>query len=168
FTRVARDGTLLKGYENNDVTFPTDVTGAIEGQLICRHWTSRTVFDHGSHAGEFHQYTDTPSGTYWCTAQTSTGDGGDFSITVGVPFDQAKWFQGRDATSRSVSRCPDPSCCREPAPQLAGRWRNAAWPSAKVHTHIFSALPSGTFPGVDDTEVYQFLKAHAPTDDDEG
>jgi hypothetical protein len=30
-----------------------------------------------------------------------------------------------------------------------------------VHAHIFSPLPSGTFPGVDDRELYEFLETHA-------
>jgi len=161
FLRVRADGTLLKGYENDDVNFPTDVTGAIEGQIVCRNWTSRTVFDEHQGAGEFHQYTDTPTGTFWCSAQTGRADDGEFSITLGVPFAHAKWFRGRDTTDRSVSTCPDPACCREPAPELSARWRDAAWPSAKLHTHILSALPSGTFPGVDDAEVYEFLARHS-------
>lgn len=161
FLRVHYDGTLLKGYENDDVNFPTDVTGAIEGQIVCRNWTSRTVFAEHQGAGEFHQYTDTPSGTFWCSAQTGRADDGDFSITLGVPYAHAKWFRGRDTTDRSVSHCPDPTCCKEPAPDLASQWREAAWPSAKLHTHILSALPAGTFPGVDDAEVYEFLARHS-------
>lgn len=160
FLRVQADGTLLKGYENDNVNFPTDVTGAIEGQIVCRNWTSRTVFDEHQGAGEFHQYTDTPTGTFWCSAQTGRGDDGEFSITLGVPYAEAKWFRGRDTVSRSVSTCPDPSCCREPSADLSERWSRAAWPSAKLHTHILSALPSGTFPGVDDAEVYEFLARH--------
>ncbi|MDY7526583.1 MULTISPECIES: hypothetical protein [unclassified Cryobacterium] len=31
----------------------------------------------------------------------------------------------------------------------------------RLHAHVLSPLPSGTFPGVDDTEVYEFLEAHA-------
>lgn len=162
FARVTRGGTLLKGYENDGVTFPEDVTGAIEGQTVCRHWTSRTVFDVDDLVGEFHSYTDTVTGTYWCSAQTGSGDSGDFSITIGVPYVESRWFRGRETASRSVSRCPDPTCCKQPDPDLARRWSGAAWPSAKVHTHIFGALPSGTFPGVDDAEVYAFLDAHAP------
>lgn len=162
FARVGEDGTLLKGYENDDVDFPTDVTGAIEGQRVCRQWTSRTVFDHAEVAGEFHQYTDTPSGTFWCSAQVAAGTDGDVSITLGVPFAQAKWFRGRETTSRSVSRCPDPACCTRAPQELAERWQEVAWPSAMLHTRILSALPSGTFPGVDDAEVYQFLEEHAP------
>jgi hypothetical protein len=40
-------------------------------------------------------------------------------------------------------------------------WQGRAWSSAKVHAHIFSPLPQGTFPGVDDRELYQFLETHA-------
>ncbi|GAB2980844.1 XRE family transcriptional regulator [Actinotalea caeni] len=162
FARVTRDGTLLKGYENDGVAFPQDVTGAIEGQTVCRHWTSRAVFDVDDLVGEFHCYTDTVTGTYWCSAQTGSGTDGDFSITIGVPYVESRWFRGRETTNRSVSRCPDPTCCKQPDPRLARRWSDAAWPSAKVHTHIFGALPSGRFPGVDDAEVYAFLDAHAP------
>lgn len=165
FARVGRDGTLFKGYENDGVTFPEDVTGAIEGQQVCRHWTSRTVFAQPDLVGEFHAYTDTVTGTYWCSAQTGSGAGGDFSVTIGVPYAASRWFRGRETTERSVSRCPDPACCKTAAPGLARRWAAAAWPSAKVHTHIFGALPSGTFPGVDDAEVYAFLQAHAPATD---
>lgn len=162
FARVGIDGTLFKGYENDGVTFPEDVTGAIEGQTVCRHWTSRTVFDQPDRIGEFHAYTDTVTGTYWCSAQTGSGAAGEFSITVGVPYVESRWFRGRESSERSVSRCPDPACCKAPDPDLARRWAGAAWPSAKVHTHIFGALPSGTFPGVDDAEVYAFLQAHVP------
>ncbi|BEP13907.1 hypothetical protein acdb102_22180 [Acidothermaceae bacterium B102] len=161
FSRVSRDGTLLKGYENDGVTFATDVTGAIEGQQVCRRWTSRTVFDHADHAGGFKQYTDTPSGSFWCSAHIGTGASGDFSVTVGVPYSAAKWFRGRDTTVHSVSRCPDPTCCRRPSSELSERWSQASWPSAKLHTHILASLPGGAFPGVDDVDVYQFLDQHA-------
>ncbi|ACQ81844.1 transcriptional regulator, XRE family [Beutenbergia cavernae DSM 12333] len=161
FVRATRDGTLVRGYENDGVTFRTDVTGAVEGQAACRHWAARTVFDHGERAGEFHQYTDTPSGTYWCSAQAGEGTDGEFSITIGVPFDAARWFRGRETASRSTSTCPDERCCRLPSADLASRWADASWPSAKMHAHILSPLPRGTFPGVDDVEVYEFLDAHA-------
>src|SRR5690606_3984617 len=44
FMRVGEDGVIYKAYENDDVTFPTDVSGAIEGQVVCRYWASRAVF----------------------------------------------------------------------------------------------------------------------------
>ncbi|HEU0256862.1 MAG TPA: helix-turn-helix domain-containing protein, partial [Microbacteriaceae bacterium] len=35
FVRVGGDGALMKGYENDGLNLPTDVTGAIEGQFVC-------------------------------------------------------------------------------------------------------------------------------------
>jgi len=45
--------------------------------------------------------------------------------------------------------------------ELSKRWAHKAWPSARLHAHILSPLPSGTFPGVDDTELYAFLDEHS-------
>jgi hypothetical protein len=82
---------------------------------------------------------------------------------VGVRYADVRWFRGRETTSRAHSRCPDERCCRRPPQHLAQRWDKQAWPSARAHTHLLAALPPGTFPGVDDTEVYEFLEAHAGT-----
>ncbi|PXA70065.1 helix-turn-helix domain-containing protein [Cryobacterium arcticum] len=161
FLRVSGDGALQKGYENDGLPLPADVTGSIEGQLVCKQWSARSAFTHTNRTTEFYQYTDTPAGTFWCATQTGTTSDGEFSISVGAPFAQAKWFRGRETTQRAVSRCPDESCCRRPSGAVAGRWSGLAWPSARLHAHVLSPLPSGTFPGVDDTEVYEFLEAHA-------
>ena len=161
FLRVGEDGALYKGYENDGLQLPTDVTGSTEGQLVCRHWSARTAFWRPNRTNEFYQYTDTPTGTYWCSTQTGTSSNEEFSITFGVPFADAKWFRGRDTSNRAASRCPDLSCCRRPDTELSKRWAHKAWPSAKLHAHILAPLPSGTFPGVDDTELYAFLEAHS-------
>ncbi|MBC7443486.1 MAG: helix-turn-helix domain-containing protein [Ramlibacter sp.] len=161
FLRVTGDGALQKGYENDGLPLPADVTGSIEGQFVCKQWSARSAFTHTNRTTEFYQYTDTPVGTFWSATQTGAMDGGEFSISVGVPFAQAKWFRGRETTQRAVSRCPDESCCRRPASDMSSRWAGKAWPSARLHAHVLSPLPSGTFPGVDDTEVYEFLEAHA-------
>jgi len=161
FLRVGDDGALYKGYENDGLPLPTDVTGAIEGQLVCKKWSARSAFTQTNRTTERYQYTDTPTGTYWCATQTGTTTAGSFSITVGVPFTAAKWFRGRETTARAVSTCPDESCCRRPASELAERWGGNAWPSARLHAHILSPLPVGSFPGVDDSEVYAFLDAHS-------
>ncbi|MHC5796889.1 helix-turn-helix domain-containing protein [Lacisediminihabitans sp. FW035] len=161
FLRVGEDGALYKGYENDGLQLPTDVTGSTEGQLVCRHWSARTAFWRPNRTNEFYQYTDTPTGTYWCSTQTGTSSNEEFSITFGVPFADAKWFRGRDTTNRVASRCPDANCCRRPTTELSKRWAHKAWPSAKLHAHILAPLPSGTFPGVDDTELYAFLEAHS-------
>ena len=161
FLRVGDDGALYKGYENDGLRLPTDITGSTEGQLVCRQWAARTAFSRTNRTTEFYQYTDTDTGTYWCSTQTGTTATEEFSITFGVPFADAKWFRGRDTKHRQESRCPDASCCRRPAGDVAERWRHRAWASAKLHAHILSPLPQGTFPGVDDTELYEFLEAHS-------
>lgn len=160
FLRVGDDGALYKGYENDGIQLPTDVTGSTEGQLVCRHWSARAAFSRTNRTTEFYQYTDTPTGTYWSSTQTGTGTQEEFSITFGVPFNDAKWFRGRETRNRATSTCPDESCCRRPSGELAEKWSHRAWASAKLHAHILSPLPSGTFPGVDDTELYAFLEAH--------
>ena len=161
FLRVNGDGALLKGYENDGLPLPTDVTGSIEGQWVCKKWSARTSFEQTNRTTENYQYTDTPAGTFWCATQTGRTDAAEFSITIGVPFNQAKWFRGRETTVRASSTCPDESCCRRAPNELAERWSGHAWPSARLHAHVLSPLPSGTFPGVDDAEVYAFLEAHA-------
>jgi transcriptional regulator with XRE-family HTH domain len=161
FLRVGDDGAVYKAYENDGLRLPVDVTGSTEGQLVCRHWSARTAFDRTSRTTEFYQYTDTPEGTFWDSTQTGTGASEEFSISIGVPFAHAKWFRGRETENREVSRCPDVSCCRTPSSDLANRWAGKAWSSARLHAHILSPLPSGTFPGVDDQELYAFLEAHA-------
>ena len=138
-----------------------DVTGSVEGQIVCRKFSARGAFDQQNRATEHYQYTDTPAGTFWCSTQTGNTTDGEFSITVGVPFDDARWFRGRETASRAVSTCPDEACCRRPAPETASRWEGKSWPSARVHMQMFSPLPRGAFPGVDDSEVYSFLERHA-------
>ncbi|WP_306232033.1 helix-turn-helix transcriptional regulator [Agrococcus beijingensis] len=159
FQKVHESGIIYKAYENDGVTFPADHTGAIEGQPVCKHWTSREVFDVADKVNAFEQYTETPAGTFWCTAMTERSAAGEFSLSIGVPFSQAKWFRGRATKERSASRCPDPTCCRRPPADLAAAWAGQAWPSARAHSHLLAALPPGAFPGVDETEVYSFLAA---------
>jgi len=163
FLRVGDDGALYRGYENDGVGFRTDPTGAIEGQLVCKGWAARAAFARRDRTTEFHQYTDTPHGTYWCTTQTGATSSGPFSITVGVPYAHSKWFRGRETTRRAVSRCPDETCCRLPPGDLATRWADQSWPSARLHAQILAPLPQGTFPGVDDSDLYAFLERHATT-----
>ncbi|WP_226532424.1 helix-turn-helix transcriptional regulator [Microbacterium paraoxydans] len=161
FLRVDSTGAITRVYENDDLPLPMDVTGAVEGQRVCRKFQARAAFTQQNRTVEHHQYTDTPSGTFWCSTQTGSSTDGEFSVTVGVPFDDARWWRGRETNDRAASTCPDESCCRRPSPELSERWSGRAWPSARVHTHMFSPLPRGAFPGVDDNEVYSFLARHA-------
>src|ERR671912_606952 len=161
FLRVDGSGAISRVYENDDLPLPMDVTGAVDGQAACRKFLARSAFEEHNRTTEHYQYTDTPAGTFWCSTQTGTTSDGEFSITVGVPFDDAKWFRGRETSKRALSTCPDESCCRRPSNDLTARWKGKAWPSARVHMQMFSPSPRGAFPGVDDNEVYAFLDRHA-------
>ena len=163
FTRTDASGTIYKAYENDGLTYPTDATGAIEGQLACRQFASRRVFGSADRYATYTQFTDTPTGTFFCTSHVEPGGGGEFAVTVGVPFQHAKWFRGSDTTRRRKSGCPAATCCRRPPEELASKWAGNAWPSARAHSHLLAALPPGTFPGVDTTDVYAFLERHAPS-----
>ncbi len=162
FTRTDAAGTIYKAYENDGMNFPADATGAIEGQLVCREHASRRVFSSPDRYGSYAQYTDTRAGTFFCASHVEPSSGGEFAVTVGVPFPHAKWFRGSDTQRRRRSTCPLPTCCRRPPTDLADRWSGQAWPSARAHSHLLAALPPGTFPGVDTTDVYTFLDRHAP------
>lgn len=165
FLRVTDDGAVAKAYENDGLRLPVDVTGSTEGQFVCRKWSARTAFARTNRTTEFYQYTDTPEGTFFESTQTGTTGSEEFSITIGVPFAHSKWFRGRETQNRTHSTCPDESCCRKPSPDLTDRWAGKAWSSAKLHAHILSPLPSGTFPGVDDRELYEFLQSHSAAAD---
>jgi predicted transcriptional regulator/DNA-binding Xre family transcriptional regulator len=162
FLKVHESGTISKAYENDSVLFPTDALGAVEGQTVCRYWSARRVFDVADRFSPYHQYTDKPTGTYWCTSRIQSTGRGAFSVSVGTPFAHVKWFRGRDTTNRFTSTCPDESCCRKPPPGLATRWQGRSLPSPRLNSSLLAAMPTGAFPGVDSTEVFQFLDGHAP------
>ncbi len=160
FVKNDAGGIIYKAYENDGVVFPADEAGAIEGQRMCREWSGRQVFAAADRFSPLYQYSDTPSGTYWCVAFVDPGPERGFAVTLGVPFEHSRWFRGRETTRRVTSACPDGECCQRPPARLAARWDGLAWPSARAHSHILSALPRGSFPGVDEADVYAFLERH--------
>jgi transcriptional regulator with XRE-family HTH domain len=160
FLRVGDDGAIYKAYENDGLPLPVDVSGSVEGQLVPRGWAARAAFARTNRTTEFHQITDTPAGTFWCSTQTGTTPTEEFSISVGVRFADSKWFRGRDTKVRGDATRPAEDGDGSGA-ELASRWAGYAWPSAKLHAHILSPLPAGTFPGVDDDEVHRFLEKHS-------
>lgn len=162
FMKVHESGTIIKAYENDGVKFPSDALGAVEGSLVCRNWTARSVFDVEDRFSPWYQYTDMATGTFWCTSRIEKAKEGEYSVSVGVPFAHVKWFRGRDTAHRATSNCPNERCCRRASPELADRWEGQAWPAARTPTSLLAALPTGAFPGVDSVEVYEFLEAHAP------
>ncbi len=160
FVKNDEGGIIYKAYENDGVVFPADATGAIEGQRMCRQWSGRQVFAAEDRFSPHYQYSDTPSGTYWCAAFVDQSRERGFAITLGVPFEHSRWFRGRETLLRRASACPDGECCQRPPAGLAARWEGRAWPSARAHSHILSALPTGSFPGVDEADVFNFLERH--------
>jgi XRE family transcriptional regulator, fatty acid utilization regulator len=160
FVKNDAGGIIYKAYENDGVLFPADATGAIEGQRMCRQWSGRQVFTADDRFSPYYQYSDTPSGTYWCAAFVDQSRETGFAITLGVPYEHSRWFRGRDTLRRLSSACPDGECCQRPPAGLATRWEGLAWPSARAHSHILSALPTGSFPGVDEADVFSFLERH--------
>jgi transcriptional regulator with XRE-family HTH domain len=164
FLRVGDDGVVYKAYENDGLALPVDVTGSPEGQIVCRHWSAREAFVRTNRTTEYYQFTDTPEGTFWESTQIGTSTSDEFSITVGVRFEDAKWFRGRDTTGRKASQCPDLACCRNASDPMRSKWSGKAWTSARLHAHVLSPLRGGMFPGVDDVELFEFLRSHESPD----
>lgn len=162
FLKVHESGTITKAYENDDVNFPSDRLGSIEGQLCCRKWTSRVVFGVDDRFNPYYQYTDTGNGTYWCTARVERSSEGAHSVSVGVRFDDTKWFLGRDTLNRGTSKHSVEICCRRAPAELEAQWRDASWPNIRTPRTLLATLPTGNFPGIDTTEVYEFLQRRAP------
>jgi hypothetical protein len=162
FLRSDEGGSIWKAYENNGVPFPRNSVGAIEGQRLCREWGTRQAFHSEDKFSMHYQYTDTSVGTFWCGTHVEAGREPLNAVTVGVRFDDAQYFRGRQTDRHSVSRCPGEDCCRSPSGELASRWDGWAWPSVRPNSHVLAAMPVETIPGVDLTEVYEFLDDHAP------
>ncbi|TDQ53366.1 putative transcriptional regulator [Actinorugispora endophytica] len=160
FIRNDETGIIYKAYQNDGLVFPTDDTGAIEGQRMCRYWSGRQVFASPDRYSIYYQYTDKPNGTHWCVAHVDPSRERNFAITLGVPYKESRWFRGRETTHRTKSQCPGGECCVRPPSDLASRWEGNVWPSARAHSHVLAALPAGPFPGVDETDVYTFLERH--------
>lgn len=160
FVRSDEQGIIWKAYENNGVPFPQNSVGAIEGQRLCREWGTRQAFHSEDQFSIHYQYTDTPVGSFWCA--THVDKNRVAAITVGARFEDARYFRGWDTDRHSVSRCPDGDCCRVPPGDLSTRWNGMAWPSVRPNSHVLAAMPVETIPGVDMTELYEFLERNAP------
>jgi predicted transcriptional regulator/transcriptional regulator with XRE-family HTH domain len=166
FQRTDADGLLWKAYENDGVLFPSDVDGTVEGQRLCRWWASRQAFESDDSYSMHYQYTETVAGVFWCCTHIGVEQDRGTAVTFGTRDTQAHWFRGSESSRRTLSRCPDPACCRQPPAEAVRRWEGVAWPSARDHSHFVSGLPTDTVvfsphPGVDLSEVYGFLDRHS-------
>jgi hypothetical protein len=159
FVKNDASGVIYKAYENDGVVFPADPSGAIEGQRLCRQWSGGGCSESptGSPVLPVLRH---PVGHLLLRGPGRSARRPRFAITLGVPFEHSRWFRGREAT-RGRARLPGRRVL-QPAPgRVAERWEGQAWPSARAHSHILAALPAGSFPGVDDADIYEFLDQHA-------
>ena len=167
FQRSDPEGLLWKAYENDGVLLPADVDGTIEGQRLCRWWSSRQAFESEDSYSLHYQYTETVAGTFWCVTHIDVEP-------RPRRCDHDRHRRPRRPTGSGAAtprgkpcrRCPDPACCRRPADDAVRRWEGMAWPSARDHSHFVSGLPTDTVvfsphPGVDLTDVYSFLDRHS-------
>ncbi len=143
--------------------FPTDATGVIEGERACRQWGVRQAFQSEDRFADQARFTATPVGEYWCITHIEIDRAPNEALAVGAPAAFARHFRGSRTFHRAVSHCPGGECCRRPPAQLAERWRGRAWPAMKAPSYALAAVPAGTFPGVDLSEVYDFLDRHGST-----
>src|SRR5699024_12401749 len=72
-----------------------------------------------------------------------------FSMCV-FSFDSSSLFPWVKCFFFSIRRRPPISTLFPYTTLFRSRWEGNVWPSARAHSHVLSALPSGTFPGVDE------------------
>ncbi len=162
FVKNDESGIIYKAYENDGLVLPGRLLRARSRASGCAaSGAGRQVFSAADRFSPCYQYTDTPSGTYWCVAHVDPGAERGFAITLGITYEHSRWFRGRETAHPAGVAVPG----RRLLPAAAGRawparWEGMAWPSARAHSHILSALPTGSFPGVDETDVYEFLDRH--------
>lgn len=154
-------GVLVKGYANDGVPVPRDDHGGLETQRLCRRWGTRLTFESEDRFGTHHQYTDTPEGTFFCTTHVEAGREPAHAITLGVRFDDSRWFRGRDTQNRETSTCPDPGCCRVPATGLAEKWADSVIVSARSQARILGLMAPDPYPELDMPEVLSVVNTHS-------
>ena len=158
FLKVHESGAISKAYENDNVAFPSDVFGSVEGQIVCRNWSARKVFTIKDRFTPYHQYTDKPVGTYWCTSRIQASAQGDFSVSVGTNFESVKYFRGRDSNTRYKSYCPDAKCCRQAPAELEIKWGDMIRPTPRLNSSLLAAIPQNGFLGIEQREILEFLE----------
>jgi hypothetical protein len=154
-------GRVVKGYANDGAPIPRDDHGGMETQRLCRQWGARTTFDSQDRFATHHQYTDTPMGTFFCTTHVEAGREPSRAITVGVRFDDAHWFRGRDTPNRESSGCPDPTCCRVPSEEMAAKWSERVIVSARSQERILGLMAPDPYPELDMPEVLSIVDRHS-------
>jgi XRE family transcriptional regulator, fatty acid utilization regulator len=154
-------GSVVKGMVLDGAPVPRDEEGGIETQRLCRKWGSRVTFESEDRYTTHRQYTDTPPGTYFCTTHIEEGREPPHAVTLGVRFQDARWFRGRETENRETSTCPDPTCCRQPAPELAERFGDSILVSARSQSRILGLMAPDPYPETDLPAVYRVVERHS-------
>lgn len=154
-------GIVVKGFGNDGLPIERDDHGGLETQRLCRRWGGRLTFDSHDRFGIHHQYTDTPAGTFFCTTHIEAGRDPAHAITLGVRFDDARWFRGRETENRQTSSCPDPLCCRVPPQETANRWSENVIVSARAQNRILGLLAPDPYPELDMPEILEMVESHS-------
>jgi transcriptional regulator with XRE-family HTH domain/predicted transcriptional regulator len=155
YVRTDREGVIWRGWATNGIPLPEDEMGVVIGKRLCRHWGGRAVFDSDQRYGLLHQFLDTPVGTYFETSHVLVDDPRQHAVTVGTDFEGSRYFRGRDSEIRATSTCPDPTCCRQPSPELTARWRGNVWASLHEPPAVVSVSATA---GLDTVALYEFLE----------
>ena len=147
FVKNDESGIIYKAYENDGLVLPADEPGAIEGQRMCRQWSGRQVFSVRRPVLAVlpvHRHADrAPTGA--SPTSTRARERG-FAITLGITVRALPLVPRPGHGTRMTSDCPDGDCCQRPPAELAARWEGMAWPSARAHSHVLSALPHRELP----------------------
>lgn len=156
---TGEDGLVLKGYSNDAVPFRRDPAGGIEAQAVCRHWGAMAVLDSADKFNVHTQYTDTPDGTYFCVTHLEPDR--PYAVSVGVPFESARWLRGRETTRRATSLCPDPACCLLPTSEQEAAWGGQIEVSVRTQDRLLGRLAPDPYPNSPDRRVYDLVGRHA-------
>jgi predicted transcriptional regulator/transcriptional regulator with XRE-family HTH domain len=152
FLRNDSDGTIWKSYANDGILLPVDDQGGSEGQRLCRMWGARTAFSSADKFAIHHQFTDTPTGSYWCATHIATDLSGH-AFTIGVRFEDARQFRGRRTNLHRKSSCPNGSCCAT---------TGSALPPVFTRTqHRLVSLLAPGLAGPEKATVEDFIERHA-------
>ena len=156
FVRSRPDGTIVKAYANNGVSFPKDIHGGNEGLRLCGQFAARAAYESESGYDLHNQFTDTPAGSFLCSTHLISAGDGD-ALTIGVGFEDARFLRARRTDQHRISKCPGGECCHRPAV-------NEYVPGVRVHARfqdkLVSVLSPPLDPAVDSAEIAEFAERH--------
>jgi XRE family transcriptional regulator, fatty acid utilization regulator len=82
-------------------------------------------------------------------------------VTLGVRFDDARWFRGRDTENRETSTCPDPACCRQPSEEMTRKYGGSVLVSARSQARILGLMAPDPYPEMDLPAVLGVVDRHS-------